>query len=70
MQSLTEHARLKFDAARHLFRPDPGRTSIITAEMVQAFLVDLRHFCADRSVDFDRCDFLASCAFNRARRGS
>jgi hypothetical protein len=70
MQSLTEHARLKFDAARHLFRPDPGRTSIIAHEMVQAFLVDLRHYCAARGIDFDRCNGTAAFIHERQRRGS
>jgi len=70
MQSLTEHARLKFDAARHLFRPEPGRTSSIAHEMVWAFLIDLRHFCAARGIDFDRCNATADFIYQHQRRGS
>lgn len=70
MTALTERMRQEFDAARYLLRPDPGRTSIIAADVVQALLVDLRHFCDGRGIDFERCDRTAASSYAHERRRS
>ncbi len=63
--ALTETARQSIDAARDALLASHGRTSIIADEVVRALLIDLRHFCAARRIDFDRQNSLAGLMFTR-----
>jgi hypothetical protein len=68
--AITEHARLRIDAARDALLASHGRTSIIADEVVLALLVDLRYFCTARRIEFDNVNRLAAVMFDREGRRS
>lgn len=66
--AITEQARRSIDSARDALLASHGGASIVADEVVLALLVDLRHFCEARRIDFEGVNDLAGALFRRSGR--
>ena len=70
MELLTETTRLSIASARRALNASDSRTSVIADEALTGLLTDLRHFCRERRIDFERAQRLSGLYYQRDRRPS